>query len=72
MPVDLGHLRSTARSFKFSDGNAGVIYSATYAAKQHEGYYRHKVGERRYLTNALVEKKDEVVKAVAKAMLGED
>ena len=52
-PVDTGLLRSSiggTRGWSWVRGlRASVGTNVEYALKQHEGFYRHKVGERKYM-----------------------
>jgi len=52
-PVDEGRLRAGYKH-KFGILSGTLFNPVKYAFKQHEGYFRHKVGERKFMEKGLV------------------
>ncbi len=71
-PVRTGYLRSSiggASGFSFVRGlTAGVGTNVNYAIHVHEGYGRHKIGERKFMEKGLGASKEFIKEKIQEAM----
>ena len=70
-PVKTGNLKASARTRMVGRRRVRIAFLSSYAIFVHEGFYKHRVGERKFLQNAVRRNKKKIVEIIGKSFRDE-